>query len=139
MAPANTLLQVLQGSEHAPALTIAAGGPTLSRKTLLQLCIDFATCIKAAGLRPGDVVTIADVNTVCMHMCWRYTHTSRLRITTQNTSTTTPLPGGVCGGVFGRHTRSLCCSTPQFRIQARRIRVLHARCEQQAAHCTHRG
>ncbi len=74
MAPASTLLQVLQGSEHAPALTIASGGPTLSRKTLLQLCIDFANSIKAAGLRPGDVVTIADLNTVgceypvCVHI-----------------------------------------------------------------------
>lgn len=65
MAPASTLLHVLQGSDDAPALTLAAGGPTLSRSVLRQLAIDFANAMLAAGMRPADVVTIADLNTVC--------------------------------------------------------------------------
>lgn len=68
MAPPSpvTLPDVLAGDVQAPALVCARGGPSLSRGQLQSLCVTLANTLRNAGLGPGDVVTIADVNTVLL-------------------------------------------------------------------------
>lgn len=40
------------------------GGPQMSRGQLLEQVLGFAATLRAYGLMPGDVVNIADTNTV---------------------------------------------------------------------------
>ena len=62
--PLTTLQSVLEGSDDAPALLLGSGGGTLTRGQLRRLCCQFAASLRASGVQPGDVVTIAEPNTV---------------------------------------------------------------------------
>jgi len=42
----------------------AGGGPRITRGQLLELSTRFAATLRASGIKPGDTVNIADVNTV---------------------------------------------------------------------------
>jgi acyl-CoA synthetase (AMP-forming)/AMP-acid ligase II len=60
-----TLLDVVDGGDPAaPALIVGSGGGALSRAQLRALALRAAAALRAAGVRPGDVVTIAEPNTV---------------------------------------------------------------------------
>ncbi len=59
-----TLQSVLEGSDDTPALLLGSGGGTLTRGQLRCLCCQFAASLRASGVQPGDVVTIAEPNTV---------------------------------------------------------------------------
>lgn len=59
-----TLVSVLQGSPSSPAIVVGSNGPTLTRGQLLALAEQFAQSLRESGIRPGDVVTIVDANTV---------------------------------------------------------------------------
>ena len=43
----------------------AGGGPHITRGQLLELAIQFGATLRASGIKPGDTVNVADVNTVC--------------------------------------------------------------------------
>eukprot|EP00955_Chlamydomonas_euryale_P090978 364586-Chlamydomonas_euryale.AAC.26 len=61
----DTLAGVLSGSPGAPALVLTDGaGVTVSRGHLLAAVTDVATRLRGAGVRPGDVVSMAYANTV---------------------------------------------------------------------------
>lgn len=62
--PLTTLQSVLEGADDAPALLLGSGGGTLTRGQLRRLCCQFAASLRASGVQPGDVVTIAEPNTV---------------------------------------------------------------------------
>ena len=65
MAPQlRTLEGVLAGEPGAHALFCAGGGPRLTRGQLQQEIVHFANLIRQAGVRPGDVVSLTDTNTV---------------------------------------------------------------------------
>lgn len=64
MSSSGTLLDVLSGSGDATAIVCANGGPRLTRQQLQGLCTVVANALRRAGLKPGDAVTIADLNTV---------------------------------------------------------------------------
>lgn len=62
--PLATMAGVLAGADDAPALLCGSGGPTYSRAQLRSLAVRFAASLRASGVQPGDVVTIAEPNTV---------------------------------------------------------------------------
>lgn len=62
--PLATMADVLAGADDAPALLCASGGPAYSRAQLRGLAARFAASLRASGVKPGDVVTIAEPNTV---------------------------------------------------------------------------
>lgn len=66
MAPQlSTLTDVLAGGDEAsPAIFVGSGGLQLTRGELSKLIIQFAETLRRSGLKPGDVVTIAEPNTV---------------------------------------------------------------------------
>ncbi|KAK9807300.1 hypothetical protein WJX73_009699 [Symbiochloris irregularis] len=59
-----TLLNVFGGRDEDPALLSSSSGSNLSYEALRRLVFQTANSLKASGIRPGDVVTIADTNTV---------------------------------------------------------------------------
>ena len=65
MAPRlETLADVLAGDDGAPALLLGSGGAAYTRGQLRALVHQFAASLRASGVQPGDVVTIAEPNTV---------------------------------------------------------------------------
>lgn len=64
MAPPRTLFDVLTGSPGSAALYVGSGGAEFTREALLRLIVQFAETLRSSGIQPGDVVTIADPNTV---------------------------------------------------------------------------
>ncbi len=60
-----TLADVLQGLPDRPAVTVTKGGPSVTRKELSDLAWEVAARLRALGVRPGDLVSIAETNTVC--------------------------------------------------------------------------
>ena len=62
--PLSTLHSVLEGADDAPALLLGGGGGAITRRQLRRLCAQFGATLRASGVRPGDVVTIAEPNTV---------------------------------------------------------------------------
>ncbi|PSC68564.1 2-hydroxyacyl-lyase [Micractinium conductrix] len=65
--PPTTLTDVLSGDDHAPALLAGTGDlpwREYRRGQLRRLAQRFAATLRASGLQPGDVVTIAEPNTV---------------------------------------------------------------------------
>lgn len=46
------------------ALIVGSGGPEFSRSQIHSLATAFAVSIRKAGIKPGDLVTIAEPNTV---------------------------------------------------------------------------
>jgi hypothetical protein len=67
----NTLYNVLQGDPGAIALKVTEGGPALTRGALQQCVVDLARTLQQAGVRPGDVVSMAFTNTVSGCPLWR--------------------------------------------------------------------
>ena len=66
MAPQlRTMPDVLAGGDPAaPALFVGSGGLELSRRQLQGLVVQFAETLRRSGVKPGDVITIAEPNTV---------------------------------------------------------------------------
>ena len=67
LTEAATLATVLEGSDDALAVAVAAGGapaPRLTRGQLRALVASLARRLAAAGVAPGDVVSISMENTV---------------------------------------------------------------------------
>ena len=64
MAPLRTMADVLEGSDDSPALWVGSGGAIFTRRQLRRLAQQFAGTLRASGIQPGDVVTIAEPNTV---------------------------------------------------------------------------
>lgn len=58
-----TLWDVLS-ADDCPALLGGSGGPSFTRGQLRRLAAQFAATLRAAGVQPGDTVTIAEPNTV---------------------------------------------------------------------------
>lgn len=58
-----TLWDVLSADDR-PALLGGSGGPCYTRGQLRRLAAQFAATLRAAGVQPGDTVTIAEPNTV---------------------------------------------------------------------------
>ena len=59
-----TLFDAFGGQGADPALLSTKPGSSVSHKSLRQLSVQTANTLIASGIRPGDVVTIADANTV---------------------------------------------------------------------------
>lgn len=65
MAPTlQTMSDVLAGDDSSPALLVGSGGATYTRGQLRALVHQFAASLRASGVQPGQVVTIAEPNTV---------------------------------------------------------------------------
>lgn len=64
-----TLAGVLEGNESHAALYIAGEQQEISRGELGQAIRGFALSLRASGIRPGDVVSIAEANTVSFPSC----------------------------------------------------------------------
>lgn len=64
MATLATMADVLLGDEDARALQVGSGGASFTRGQLRGLAAQFAATLRASGIKPGDVVTIAEPNTV---------------------------------------------------------------------------
>jgi oxalate---CoA ligase len=64
--PLTTLLDVVPstGDPSTPAIIIGSGGPVYSRAKIRALALRFAARLRDAGIIPGDVVTIAEPNTL---------------------------------------------------------------------------
>lgn len=62
---ATTLFEVLErGDRASPALIVGSGGRTYTRREIHDLATQFALTLVAGGIKAGDVVTIAEPNTV---------------------------------------------------------------------------
>jgi acyl-CoA synthetase (AMP-forming)/AMP-acid ligase II len=59
-----SMADVLLGDEDGPALQVGSGGAAYTRGQLRRLATQFAATLRASGIKPGDVVTIAEPNTV---------------------------------------------------------------------------
>lgn len=59
-----TLYNVLQGTPDGLALKVTEGGPVFTRGVLQQCIMDMARSLQIAGIKPGDVVSMAFTNTV---------------------------------------------------------------------------
>ena len=75
-APVSTLADAIAGGDELPAVAVTSGGPQLSRKQLRDLVESLARRLQAAGIAPGDVVSVSMANTVCASFdaargCWR--------------------------------------------------------------------
>lgn len=64
MLSLTTMVDVLVGADTSPALQVGSSGAAYTRAQLRLLCAQFASTLRAAGISPGDVVTIAEPNTV---------------------------------------------------------------------------
>ena len=51
-------------ASDSPPVHRAGDGPHITRGQLLDLATRFAATLRASGIKPGDTVNIADVNTV---------------------------------------------------------------------------
>jgi hypothetical protein len=61
----HTMADVLNGSSDKPALFVGSGGPAFTRGQLDALAREFAVVLRTqVGMQVGDVVTIAEPNTV---------------------------------------------------------------------------
>ena len=58
------MADVLAGADDSPAIVVGSGGPAFTRRQLRRLTLQFAATLRASGVKPGDVVTIAEPNTV---------------------------------------------------------------------------
>lgn len=65
---AQSLYGVLAGLDDALAIIVTNGGPRVTRGQLQQAVVSTALSLRAAGIKPGDVVSIAMANTVCVHV-----------------------------------------------------------------------
>ena len=59
-----TLAEVLDGQDSAHALHVVNAKGPISRSSLRSAVRDLAGQLRASGIKPGDVVSIADGNTV---------------------------------------------------------------------------
>jgi hypothetical protein len=60
-----TLYESLAGNNpQAAAAILAGGGPHLTHGQLQELLVGFAQALSDSGIRPGNTVTITDLNTV---------------------------------------------------------------------------
>ena len=66
MPGSGTLVDALAGSDNAPALFCAGGGPRVTRQHLRKQIHLVASSLKAAGVKAGDAVSISDTNTVSL-------------------------------------------------------------------------
>lgn len=64
MLPLATLHDVLTGAPQTPALIVTKGGPTVTRQQLMAAVVDTALALQRAGIKPGQVVSMAYANTV---------------------------------------------------------------------------
>lgn len=64
MLPLTTLHDVLTGAPQTPALIVTGGGPTVTRQQLMAAVVDTALSLQRAGIKPGQVVSMAYANTV---------------------------------------------------------------------------
>ncbi len=64
-----TLPDVLKGDDSSPAIFVGGGGPAFTRGNLNQLIVEFAETLRKSGIKPGDVITIAETNTVRLFCC----------------------------------------------------------------------
>ena len=61
----STLVDILgPGDPTAPALIVGSGGPKFTRHQVHQAAIQLAHTLRSSGVNPGDVITIAEPNTV---------------------------------------------------------------------------
>lgn len=61
----STLVDILgQGDPSAPALILGSGGAKFTRQQVHQAAVQLAHTLRSSGVSPGDVVTIAEPNTV---------------------------------------------------------------------------
>jgi len=63
----NTLnSRVLTGSDDSMALIRGSVGSSgkITRQSLHRMCVEFANVLRNNGIKPGDVVTVVDSNTV---------------------------------------------------------------------------
>lgn len=68
-----TLYEVLLGTDGSQAVVVASTPKlTLTRSQLRGCIVHTAAKLQAAGIRPGDVVSLAFTNTVCImsHICF---------------------------------------------------------------------
>jgi len=63
MAP-KTLAEALEGWEDSPALFPVGRVRPITRKALKNAVFDLAKTLKQSGIKNGDVVSIAEANTV---------------------------------------------------------------------------
>ena len=66
--PPQTLADTLAGSENAPALFPVGRTSPVSRGQLRNAVYELASTLQQSGIRKGDVVSIAEANTVCPHL-----------------------------------------------------------------------
>jgi hypothetical protein len=61
----STLVDILgPGNPSAPALIVGSGGPEFTRQQVHQAAVQVAHTLRSSGVSSGDVVTIAESNTV---------------------------------------------------------------------------
>lgn len=60
----HTLADVLRGSPDSTAVLVTKGGPSFTREQLEALIWKVADRLRELGVRPGDLVSIAETNTV---------------------------------------------------------------------------
>ena len=68
MAP-KTLAEVLDGHDGSPALFPLGSPQPVNRKQLRSAVIKLAKTLQQSGIRKGDVVSIAEANTVRLSTC----------------------------------------------------------------------
>ncbi len=63
MPSPSTLVDALAEWDSAPAVFCAGGGPRISRQQLRKQVQQVTSSLKAAGVKPGDAVSISETNT----------------------------------------------------------------------------
>ena len=66
----DTLANVLDGKDSAPAVIAVGWAKAISRKELREAIYELACTLQKSGIRKGDVVSIADANTVSCPPPW---------------------------------------------------------------------
>ena len=82
MPGSGTLVDALAGSDNAPALFCAGGGPRVTRQQLRKQIHLTASSLRAAGVKAGDAVSISDTNTVslrCTGPVYKHARTVMMR------------------------------------------------------------
>ncbi len=130
MVPLSTLHDVLYG-EGAPdgaAVVLTDKGPKLSRGDLYAAVVETALALQRAGVKPGDVVSMAYANTVrspFVHLPISLPANAHLRacsgvvpsaLVTCNTEL--PHTDRLRGSLSGCDLRARRCGTPQRSLQA---------------------
>ena len=64
---AQTLADALLGNSDAPAIFPVGAGYQVTRGQLREAVFALAKTLQQSGIRKGDVVSIAEANTVCSH------------------------------------------------------------------------